>query len=98
VFHIFGALAEFERNLIKERPRARVCKRLGPGAEGGRPKRLNAQQRALAVDLFRQKDRETPPNYEMGKNCYPCCRIKMSPMFPVAQWCLSGLFVILTST
>jgi DNA invertase Pin-like site-specific DNA recombinase len=33
-------------------PRAR-------GGKGGRPKRLNPQQRSLAVDLFRQKKHST---------------------------------------
>jgi DNA invertase Pin-like site-specific DNA recombinase len=55
VFHIFGALAEFERNLIKERTHAGLQAARARGRQGGRPKRLSAQQRALAVDLFRQK-------------------------------------------
>jgi DNA invertase Pin-like site-specific DNA recombinase len=54
VFHIFGALAEFERNLIKERTTAGLKAARARGRRGGRPKRLNAQQRALAVDLFRE--------------------------------------------
>jgi DNA invertase Pin-like site-specific DNA recombinase len=57
VFHIFGALAEFERNLIKEWTRAGLQAARARGRQGGRPKRLNVQQRALAVDLFRQKKR-----------------------------------------
>jgi DNA invertase Pin-like site-specific DNA recombinase len=55
VFHIFGALAEFERNLIKERTNAGLKAARARGRKGGRPKRLNLQQRSLAVDLFRQK-------------------------------------------
>ncbi len=55
VFHIFGALAEFERNLIRERTRAGLEAARARGRKGGRPKRLNSQQRSLAVDLFRQK-------------------------------------------
>jgi DNA invertase Pin-like site-specific DNA recombinase len=55
VFHIFGALAEFERNLIKERTQAGLQAARARGRKGGRPKRLSPQQRALAVELFRQK-------------------------------------------
>jgi DNA invertase Pin-like site-specific DNA recombinase len=55
VFHIFGALAEFERNLIRERTRAGLEAARARGRKGGRPKRLNAQQRALAVDLYQQR-------------------------------------------
>ena len=55
VFHIFGALAEFERNLIRERTRAGLEAARARGRKGGRPKKLNAQQRALAIDLYSQK-------------------------------------------
>jgi len=52
VFHIFGALAEFERNLIRERTHARLEAARARGRKGGRPKRFNSQQRSLAVDRF----------------------------------------------
>src|SRR3954471_6472298 len=54
VFHIFGALAEFERNLIRERTQAGLQAARARGRKGGRPKALDAQQQALAVDLYRQ--------------------------------------------
>jgi DNA invertase Pin-like site-specific DNA recombinase len=38
-FHIFGALAEFERNLIKERTIAGLAAARARGKSGGRPKR-----------------------------------------------------------
>jgi DNA invertase Pin-like site-specific DNA recombinase len=38
VFHIFGALAEFERNLIKERTIAGLDAARSRGRRGGRPK------------------------------------------------------------
>ena len=40
VFHIFGALAEFERNLINERTMAGLEAARARGRKGGRPKRL----------------------------------------------------------
>jgi DNA invertase Pin-like site-specific DNA recombinase len=38
IFHIFGALAEFERNLIRERTRAGLAATRARGRQGGRPK------------------------------------------------------------
>lgn len=55
VFHIFGALAEFERNLIQERTKAGLEAARARGRKGGRPKSLTAQQRALALDLYTQR-------------------------------------------
>jgi DNA invertase Pin-like site-specific DNA recombinase len=37
VFHIFGALAEFERDLIRERTRAGLAAARARGRTGGRP-------------------------------------------------------------
>src|SRR5947209_13620822 len=55
VFHIFGALAEFERNLIKERTKAGLEAARARGRKGGRSKKLSERQRKLAVDLYRGK-------------------------------------------
>lgn len=38
IFHIFGALAEFERNLIRERTMAGLAAARARGRQGGRPK------------------------------------------------------------
>lgn len=53
VFHIFGALAEFEKNLILERSRAGVEAARARGRQGGRPFKLKEEKRQLAVDLYR---------------------------------------------
>ena len=55
VFHIFGALAEFERNLIRERTHAGLEAARARGKKGGRLKKLDDRKRALAVDLYKQK-------------------------------------------
>ena len=55
VFHIFGALAEFERNLIRERTQAGLQAARARGRKGGRPKALDADKRALAVQLYAEK-------------------------------------------
>jgi DNA invertase Pin-like site-specific DNA recombinase len=55
VFHIFGALAEFERQLIRERTQAGLAAARARGRRGGRPKALNAEKRALAIQLYEEK-------------------------------------------
>ena len=55
VFHIFGAYAEFERNLIRERTRAGLEAARGRGRKGGRRYKLDARKRAMTVELYRGK-------------------------------------------
>jgi DNA invertase Pin-like site-specific DNA recombinase len=52
IFHIFGALAEFERNLIRERTNAGLIAARARGRRGGRPKALNAKQLSIAQSLY----------------------------------------------
>ena len=54
-FHLFGALAEFERNLIRERTQAGLAAARARGRLGGRPSALDPDKRALAVQLDREK-------------------------------------------
>jgi len=56
IFHIFGALAEFERNLIRERTHAGLAAARARGRKGGRRKVLDAKQRAHAVALYKARD------------------------------------------
>jgi len=44
VFHVFAALAEFERNLIRERTRAGLVAARARGRSGGRKPKLDARQ------------------------------------------------------
>ena len=55
MFHVFGALSEFERNLIKERTRAGLEAARERGRQGGRPTKLNAEQIELAKTLYSNK-------------------------------------------
>ena len=55
VFHLFGALAEFERNLIRARTRAGMAAARARGRMGGRPKRLDPAKRALALRLHQEE-------------------------------------------
>ena len=51
VFHIFAALAEFERTLIRERTQAGLQAARARGRQGGRPKTLNPDQQRMAQTL-----------------------------------------------
>src|ERR687895_2152681 len=56
VFHLFGALAEFERNLIKERTIAGLEAARARGRSGGRPKlKASASKVAKARRLYSDK-------------------------------------------
>jgi DNA invertase Pin-like site-specific DNA recombinase len=55
IFHIFGALAEFERNLIRERTQAGLTAARARGKKGGRPKALTARQLIVAQDLYEKR-------------------------------------------
>jgi DNA invertase Pin-like site-specific DNA recombinase len=58
IFHVFGALAEFERDLIRERTHAGLAAARARGRTGGRPRKLaNPRQLALARRLY--EDGET---------------------------------------
>jgi DNA invertase Pin-like site-specific DNA recombinase len=52
IFHVFGALAEFERDLIQERTHAGLAAARARGRVGGRPRKLTPNQVALARRLY----------------------------------------------
>src|ERR671929_445054 len=58
IFHVFGALAEFERDLSRERTQAGLQAARARGRQGGRPKKLDASKAEIARRLY--KDRNTP--------------------------------------
>ena len=55
VFHIFGALAEFERQLIVERTQAGLSAARARGRLGGRPKTLDADKKQVVIDLYNER-------------------------------------------
>ena len=57
IFHIFGALAEFEHNLIKERTSAGLAAARARGRNGGRPLKLDEKKRELAIKLYNERER-----------------------------------------
>jgi DNA invertase Pin-like site-specific DNA recombinase len=56
IFHIFGALAEFERDLIKERTEAGLEAARTRERRGGRPKALTQKKLSMARALYADKD------------------------------------------
>src|SRR3954470_7536653 len=56
IFHIFGALAEFERDIIRERTSAGLEAARTRGRTGGRPKSLTSSKQALAQKLYADKE------------------------------------------
>lgn len=52
IFHIFAALAEFERNLIKERTTAGLISARVRGRMGGRPRILTVEKKRMAIALL----------------------------------------------
>ncbi|HUY75715.1 MAG TPA: recombinase family protein [Ktedonobacterales bacterium] len=53
IFHVFGALAEFERDLIRERTQAGLSAARARGKQGGRPRALNTPAKiAMARALY----------------------------------------------
>jgi DNA invertase Pin-like site-specific DNA recombinase len=57
VFHIFGALAEFERNLIRERTCAGLAAARARGRKGGRPRALDEKKTQLVYQLYAERKR-----------------------------------------
>jgi DNA invertase Pin-like site-specific DNA recombinase len=52
VFHIFAALAEFERDLIRERTSAGLAAALASGRTGGRPVVMTEPKIRLAREMY----------------------------------------------
>jgi DNA invertase Pin-like site-specific DNA recombinase len=53
IFHVFGALAEFERQVIRERTSAGLAAARARGRVGGRPRSLSAKDLAAAKAMLR---------------------------------------------
>jgi DNA invertase Pin-like site-specific DNA recombinase len=56
IFHIFGALAEFEQDIIRERTNAGLAAARVRGKLGGRPRALSPQKIQLARRLYADKN------------------------------------------
>lgn len=56
VFHLFAALAQFERELLRERTMAGLDAARARGRKGGRPTRLTLAQQKAAVSMVKSND------------------------------------------
>lgn len=56
VFHLFAALAEFERELVRERTMAGLEAARARGRKGGRPQLLNANQQRAAMAMMKNRE------------------------------------------
>ena len=63
IFHLMGALAEFERDLIRERTNAGLAAARARGRVGGRPRRVSDGKVALAQHLYQD------PNHSVAEIC-----------------------------
>lgn len=55
IFHMFGALAEFERDIIRERTMAGLKAARARGRKGGRPRRLGEKEIRMARTMWKDK-------------------------------------------
>ena len=55
IFHVFAALAEFERSIIQERTKAGLVAARARGRKGGSPQKLDEKKRKLAVQLYNER-------------------------------------------
>lgn len=69
VFHIFGALAEFERNLIRERTKAGLAAARARGKKGGRRRALNDEQVQRLYQLYDDTDADGRKKYTIREIC-----------------------------
>lgn len=56
VFHMFAALAEFERELVRERTLAGLAAARARGRKGGRPSLMDPKQRRAALAMMRDRE------------------------------------------
>jgi DNA invertase Pin-like site-specific DNA recombinase len=71
IFHIFGALSEFERTLIRERTQAELQAARARGRKGGRPKALDNKQQQLLRKLYKAREHTIEEMCELFKISKP---------------------------
>jgi DNA invertase Pin-like site-specific DNA recombinase len=69
IFHIFGALAEFERNLIRERTKAGLVAARARGKKGGRRRALDEARRQRLYKLYDEVNPDGSKKYAIKEIC-----------------------------
>ena len=92
VFHLFGALGQFERDLIRERTRAGLVAAAARGRTGGRKPVIDADKLARARSMLAKglTVREAASRLRVGKTAlYEALRLaageNMPPLLPTAE-------------
>jgi DNA invertase Pin-like site-specific DNA recombinase len=71
VFNVFAAMAQFERDLIRERTNAGLQAARARGHRGGRPSKLNDGERARIRELYQSRVltvQEIADKYHVSRN------------------------------
>jgi DNA invertase Pin-like site-specific DNA recombinase len=61
IFHVFASLAEFERDLIRERTRAGLASARARGRKGGRPSVMDSEKTRIANKLLSETGSDGKP-------------------------------------
>jgi DNA invertase Pin-like site-specific DNA recombinase len=69
IFQIFGALAEFERNLIRERTMAGLAAARARGKKGGRRKALDKEKTQRLYKLYDETNADGSRKYAINEIC-----------------------------
>jgi DNA invertase Pin-like site-specific DNA recombinase len=87
ILHVFGALAEFERDVIRERTQAGLAAARARGRLGGRPKKLDTPAKiAMARALYADHSRSIADICKsLGISRATLYRYLGSPVKPAAQ-------------
>ena len=95
VFHVFAALAKFERNLIRERTLAGLQAARARGRKGGRPRKLQAKELKTIRALLRTHEisvQEIATRFGVSRSNQPLVTARGSRLSPFP------LFSVLSST
>jgi DNA invertase Pin-like site-specific DNA recombinase len=85
VFHLFGALGQFERDLIRERTRAGLAAAAARGRKGGRKPAVDAEKLARARSMVAKglTVREAAIRLKIGKTAlYEALRLAAGENMP----------------
>ena len=87
VFHVFAALAEFERSLIRERTRAGLQAARARGRKGGRPRKMSLDQVRKAKAML------LDPDMTKGEiaRYFQVTRVPSTKLWPVVNKRRSGI-------
>ena len=94
VFHLFGALAQFEREIIRDRTVAGLAAARARGRNGGRPSKLTADQVRAARRLYDEREHTVEQIGSMfgvsRTSIYRALRDKPGPAKPAADGGAAG--------